>query len=116
MTKQQRLLREQSERKKKMFMQSRYLRKTGERVETVTEEKAKKNPFKNEAKIFSLKKEAKDAKEAEIARRKSEKAERQKERENRAKKFRAGKNRNGQPKLGNKIQDILEILQKENSQ
>jgi len=116
MTKQQRILKLSEENRKRMFLQSKYLRKTGERVQKIPSAPRVKNPFANEEKIFSLKKEKQEIREEEISRKAAESVEKKKEREIRAKKFKAGVNRNGQPKLGNKIQDILAILQKENSQ
>ena len=96
-----------------MFLQSKFLRKTGQRVSQPVEEAKPKNPFRNEVKIFNLKKEKEMEKEQEISRIKAEVAAKAKEREARAKKFKRGVNANGQPRLGNKIQDILAILQKE---
>lgn len=115
MTKQQRLIKETSDNKKRLFLQSRYLRKTGERVAPKTEQ-PKSNPFRNEAKIANLRKEEKERKDLEISKNQAVAAEKRKEREIRGKKFKNSKNANGQPKLGHKIQDILEKLLKENSQ
>ena len=120
MTKQQRLQKERSENQKRLFLQSKFHRKTGERLDTPLtapkEKISRKYPFSNESKIFNLKQEKRIAKEAEFERRKIEKEEKLQIRENRGRNFRRAKNSNGQPKLGMKIQDILEKLQKENSQ
>ena len=116
MTKQQRISKISEENRKRLYLQSKYLRKTGERVQKIPSAPRVKNPFANEEKIFSLKKEKQEIREEEISRKKEDAAEKKKDRESRAKKFKAGVNRNGQPRLGNRIQDILAILQKENSQ
>ena len=115
MTKQQRLVKQRSDNQKRLFLQSKFLRKTGERVSEKIEQ-PKQNPFRNESKIANIRKEAKERKDLEIAKNQADAAEKRKERETRGKKFKNAKNSNGQPRLGHKIQDILDKLLKENSQ
>jgi len=113
MTMQQRLVKQRSEDRKRMHLQSRFLRKTGERVTKPEVEEKPRNPFRNEVKVFTLKKEKMEEKQEEISRSKAEAAAKAEEKIGRAKKFKKGLRANGQPRLGSKIQDILEILQKE---
>ena len=59
MTKQERLYKEKLDKQKRLRLQSRYLRKTGERV-AVPQSQPRLNPFRNEKDIYTLKKEQQD--------------------------------------------------------